>query len=289
MLLIASCRTASSRHSASGVAGHDYRGGSVSRRGRRRHRDISGRREACSVLPRSIGWWRGAIGRDARASSALSRHARDANSRPVQPRFSRRSVRAPCSGLVSYSMRQRDVIPADRPSARRSDAADHNAETLDATITTTGQRCAADAVTTSFAVLAHAWSRRWDSTACCPRGRGASPGIRHSRRSARGPGVSHAPGRRRSGTRHSRRPAIGLATSWWLAKFLEDRLFGISRFDPISFAGAAGDRDRAPSPLCRPFAGRPGSISREAAARVASTRRTRVHAEVACRFAARRA
>lgn len=34
--------------------------------------------------------------------------------------------------------------------------------------------------------------------------------------------------------------AIGLATSWWLAKFLEDQLFGISRFDPESFAGAAG-------------------------------------------------
>ncbi len=34
--------------------------------------------------------------------------------------------------------------------------------------------------------------------------------------------------------------AIGLATSWWLAKFLEDQLFGISRFDPVSFAGAAG-------------------------------------------------
>jgi ABC-type antimicrobial peptide transport system permease subunit len=34
--------------------------------------------------------------------------------------------------------------------------------------------------------------------------------------------------------------AIGLTTSWWLAKFLEDQLFGISRFDLVSFGSAAG-------------------------------------------------
>jgi ABC-type antimicrobial peptide transport system permease subunit len=34
--------------------------------------------------------------------------------------------------------------------------------------------------------------------------------------------------------------AIGLPASWWLARFLEDQLFGITRFDLVSFAGAAG-------------------------------------------------
>lgn len=32
--------------------------------------------------------------------------------------------------------------------------------------------------------------------------------------------------------------AIGLSASWWLAKFLESELFGITRFDLVSFAGA---------------------------------------------------
>ena len=34
--------------------------------------------------------------------------------------------------------------------------------------------------------------------------------------------------------------AIGLVASWWLAKFLEGELFGITRFDLVSFTGAAG-------------------------------------------------
>jgi ABC-type antimicrobial peptide transport system permease subunit len=33
--------------------------------------------------------------------------------------------------------------------------------------------------------------------------------------------------------------ALGLAASWWLARFLDAELFGVSRRDPVSFAGAA--------------------------------------------------
>ena len=145
--------------------------------------------------------------------------------------------------LVGLEAPAREVIPAVRQAVATIDPTlpIYNAETLDASI---GRQLANDALltrlTTGFAVLALGVAALglYGVLARGVAERRREFGIR----AALGAGPASV-ARLVSG--EAARVilaglAIGLATSWWLARFLEDQLFGISRFDPVSFAGAAG-------------------------------------------------
>jgi ABC-type antimicrobial peptide transport system permease subunit len=145
--------------------------------------------------------------------------------------------------LVGLDAPARDVIPAVRQAVAAIDPTlpIYNAETLDASI---GRQLANDALltrlTTCFAALALVVAALglYGVLARGVAERRREFGIRAAL------GAGPASVARLVGGEAARVVlvgiAIGLTTSWWLAKFLEDQLFGISRFDLVSFGSAAG-------------------------------------------------
>jgi len=165
---------------------------------------------------------------------------------PVQPLFFTPILRGFMqwgSILVGLDAPARDVIPAVRQAVAAIDPTlpIYNAETLDASI---GRQLANDALltrlTTCFAALALVVAALglYGVLARGVAERRREFGIRAAL------GAGPASVARLVGGEAARVVlvgiAIGLTTSWWLAKFLEDQLFGISRFDLVSFASAAG-------------------------------------------------